>query len=48
MYGGTNQGNAGGAQADAVKMHHRPFSLKLILPPLSALFFASYDEAQPR
>jgi 1,4-alpha-glucan branching enzyme len=40
-YGGSGQGNLGGRTADAVRMHYRPYSLRLTLPPLSALFFAS-------
>jgi 1,4-alpha-glucan branching enzyme len=47
LYGGSNQGNTGGVQADSIQLHHRPFSLKLTLPPLAALFFASRDEAGP-
>jgi len=38
-YAGSGMGNLGGAQAEQVEMHGRPFSLKLTLPPLGALFF---------
>jgi 1,4-alpha-glucan branching enzyme len=38
-YGGSGQGNCGGAQAETIKWHHRPCSLLLTLPPLAALFF---------
>lgn len=38
MYGGSNQGNAGGVWAEPVAHHGRPFSVKLILPPLGILF----------
>ena len=38
-YGGTNLGNGGGCMAEAKPVHGRPFSLKLILPPLAVLFF---------
>jgi 1,4-alpha-glucan branching enzyme len=38
-YGGSNVGNGGGAMAEAVPAHGRPFSLSLTLPPLGALFF---------
>jgi hypothetical protein len=31
-------GNMGGAEALPVETHGRPFSLRLILPPLAALF----------
>jgi len=37
-YGGSGMGNRGGVDADAWPQHGRPFSLPLILPPLSALF----------
>jgi 1,4-alpha-glucan branching enzyme len=37
-YGGTNLGNAGGVNAEEKPAHGRPFSLKLTLPPLGALF----------
>lgn len=39
-YAGSGQGNAGGVQAEPAPWHGRPFSLKLVLPPLAALFFA--------
>jgi len=38
MYGGSNQGNAGGVMAEAIPKHGRPFSLKLTLPPLAILY----------
>src|SRR6202790_4435737 len=37
-YGGTGVGNLGGVHAEAEPAHGRPFSLKLTLPPLAALF----------
>jgi 1,4-alpha-glucan branching enzyme len=37
-YGGTGWGNLGGVHADEEEAHGRPYSLKLTLPPLSALF----------
>ena len=37
-YGGSGMGNLGGVQAEEVPAHGRPFSLKLTLPPLGALF----------
>ncbi|MGH7833863.1 MAG: 1,4-alpha-glucan branching protein GlgB [Candidatus Binatia bacterium] len=40
-YGGSGQGNMGGAEASPVPSHGRPFSLDLTLPPLAALFFKS-------
>jgi 1,4-alpha-glucan branching enzyme len=36
-YGGSNQGNLGGVNADEVKVHGQPYSLNLTLPPLSVL-----------
>jgi len=36
VYGGSNVGNQGGLDADAIPSHGRPFSLNLTLPPLGA------------
>ncbi|HEX9045520.1 MAG TPA: 1,4-alpha-glucan branching protein GlgB, partial [Verrucomicrobiae bacterium] len=41
LYGGSGQGNCGGLNAEPVSCHHRPCSLALTLPPLSAVFFVS-------
>ena len=38
IYGGGNQGNAGGVMAEAVPDQGRPFSLRLTLPPLGILY----------
>jgi 1,4-alpha-glucan branching enzyme len=38
-YAGSGMGNLGGVQAEEIPTHGRPFSLKLTLPPLAALFF---------
>jgi 1,4-alpha-glucan branching enzyme len=38
-YGGSGQGNLGGAEAKPVPIHGRAFSLTLTLPPLSVLVF---------
>jgi len=38
-YGGGGMGNYGGVEADEIEHHGRPYSLKLTLPPLAALFF---------
>jgi 1,4-alpha-glucan branching enzyme len=38
-YAGSGMGNLGGVQAEEIAEHGRPFSLKLTLPPLAALFF---------
>ena len=37
-YGGSNMGNEGGVHAEAAPAHGRPYSLRLTLPPLAALF----------
>jgi 1,4-alpha-glucan branching enzyme len=37
-YGGTGVGNLGGVHAEEEPVHGRPYSLKLTLPPLAALF----------
>ncbi len=38
-YGGSGVGNLGGVTAEDVPEHGRPFSLRLVLPPLGILFF---------
>ncbi len=38
-YAGSGMGNLGGVHAEGIPTHGRPFSLKLTLPPLAALFF---------
>ncbi|MFN3372045.1 MAG: 1,4-alpha-glucan branching protein GlgB [Chloroflexus sp.] len=38
-YWGSGQGNAGGVMAEETPSHGRPYSLRLRLPPLGALFF---------
>jgi 1,4-alpha-glucan branching enzyme len=40
-YGGSGHGNFGGVDADFLSRHGRPYSLRLTLPPLAALFFVS-------
>ncbi|MBM4124116.1 MAG: 1,4-alpha-glucan branching protein GlgB [Nitrospira sp.] len=37
-YGGSNQGNGGGIQADQTPCHGLPYSLSITLPPLGFLF----------
>jgi 1,4-alpha-glucan branching enzyme len=39
LYWGSGQGNAGGAQAEPVPQHGRPFSLNITIPPLGILYF---------
>ena len=38
VYGGSNQGNGGGMEADPKPFHGKPFSLSLTIPPLGILF----------
>jgi 1,4-alpha-glucan branching enzyme len=37
-YGGTGQGNLGGAETNPIPSHGRPHSLTLMLPPLAVLY----------
>lgn len=39
LYWGSNLGNLGGVWAEAIPSHGRPFSLSLVLPPLSCCIF---------
>ena len=41
IYGGSNQGNAGGVTADEYKVHGQPFSAQFTLPPLGVVAFKS-------
>jgi 1,4-alpha-glucan branching enzyme len=43
LYGGSNIGNAGQVQTDAIPAHGQDFSLTLTLPPLGAMIFAPED-----
>jgi 1,4-alpha-glucan branching enzyme len=43
-YGGSGQGNMGGAEAAPVAVHGRYFALNLVLPPLSVVLFKSVGE----
>jgi 1,4-alpha-glucan branching enzyme len=40
LYGGSNQGNLGGVEAEAIRMHHQSHSACFVLPPLSVVVFA--------
>jgi 1,4-alpha-glucan branching enzyme len=44
-YGGSGHGNFGGIDAVPIEIHGRPYSLKLTLPPLGAVFFKSEGES---
>jgi 1,4-alpha-glucan branching enzyme len=39
FYGGSNNGNYGGVQAEQHQAHHQPFSGVFTLPPLSLIAF---------
>jgi len=41
VYGGSGLGNLGGRTTEPLRMHGHPHSLRLSLPPLSAMFFVS-------
>jgi 1,4-alpha-glucan branching enzyme len=45
VYGGGGEGNLGAVEAIPVESHGRPCSIDLTLPPLSALFLVSEQEA---
>ncbi len=40
-YGGSGQGNLGGIETVPIRLHGRPYSLTLTLPPLGAVFLKS-------
>jgi 1,4-alpha-glucan branching enzyme len=42
-YGGSGQGNLGGAEAAPFASHNRPYSLNLTLPPLGAVFLTRQE-----
>jgi len=48
IYGGSGQGNLGGADSEARASHGRPYSLSLNLPPLSAVFFKGPPKAEEK
>jgi 1,4-alpha-glucan branching enzyme len=43
VYGGSNVGNGGGVEAEAVEAQGRPYSLCLVLPPLGVLVLKRSD-----
>lgn len=45
LYGGSGQGNAGGADAAPLPIHGRPHSLNLTLPPLAVVAFRPEGDA---
>ena len=40
-YGGSGSGNFGGREAEEIASHGKPFSIRLMLPPLGTLFLKS-------
>ena len=38
-YGGSNTGNQGGVQADAIAWHGQPYSIEITVPPLAVVYF---------
>ena len=47
LYGGSNQGNAGGQEASEKPSHGKPYSLALTIPPLGVLFFKLVPVSHP-
>jgi 1,4-alpha-glucan branching enzyme len=43
VYGGSGQGNMGGADASPIPLHGRRWSVNLTLPPLGAVFLAGEE-----
>jgi 1,4-alpha-glucan branching enzyme len=41
VYGGSNQGNLGGVNAEPHPLHNQPFSAAITLPPLSLIAFSA-------
>jgi 1,4-alpha-glucan branching enzyme len=39
LYGGSDQGNAGGVMSEAIGAHGRPYSLSIRVPPLATVVF---------
>ena len=39
VYGGSGMGNLGRVEAESSPRHGRPYSARIVLPPLSCLFF---------
>ena len=46
-YGGTGLGNEGGREAEPVPAHDQPWSVRLVLPPLGALFLHQPSPSAP-
>jgi 1,4-alpha-glucan branching enzyme len=44
-YGGSGVGNLGAVEAEEVSCHGRPYSVRLTLPPLAAVYFTNEEPA---
>ncbi|MEN8904658.1 MAG: 1,4-alpha-glucan branching protein GlgB [Clostridiales bacterium] len=42
IYGGSNVGNPNGVHADEIKLHDKPYSIKLTIPPLATLVLKAH------
>jgi len=47
IYAGSGLGNLGSVMSEAIPSHGHPFSLSLLLPPLSVLYLAPADAGEP-
>jgi 1,4-alpha-glucan branching enzyme len=47
FYGGSDQGNLGGIEAEPIPWHGQPFSAEITLPPLAALWLVPDDAPGP-
>jgi len=45
FYGGSNQGNLGGVQAEPYHVHQQPFSAPILIPPLAVVVFKHEEPA---
>jgi len=44
LYGGSGAGNMGQVRAEPIPVHARPYSVNLVLPPLSVLYFQPVED----
>jgi 1,4-alpha-glucan branching enzyme len=44
LYGGSGAGNMGQVRAEPIPVHDRPYSVNLVLPPLSVLYFQPMED----
>ncbi len=48
IYGGSNVGNLGGKDTDAIPMHQMAYSVEVSAPPLAACFFQFSPQGKPK